>query len=136
MSCEEGVNCVKAERQFVSRVANIMRIHSTDELHDALFERLIESPSQEEILSIAEELDYDSVLFAGIVESDKDYDPTWGTNVVSGATRLTLKTIDGKLLVDGTAATEFSWTSGRQHQLARKQLIKILEKAEKQAYNE
>ena len=87
----------------------------------------MDNPSRGDILEIGKELGYDAVVFIEVIDGDLTYD-TDHLAIASGSSRIVVKSVDGGMLVDGAASTEFA--SGEDlHLLIRKQLVKIIEQA-------
>ena len=121
--CDEAVNCFKVEGGFLKRAQEILVVESPEAVKSVFFENSVEQPTTEEILALAKELGFDSVLFGESLAADSwttesvhtphssTHGPHTGpahgsTTHFSGSTRLVLKKVDGTLLVDGTAVTE------------------------------
>jgi hypothetical protein len=138
-------NCIMAEKKFLKRVQDILAVDGPDKLRSAFFDRSMEAPTNAEVLAIAREIGYESVLFADshlvLEERRKFGDPDPVTKmpkkgvrtVLSGRTRLFLKTVDEVVLVDGEAeGLDRNPFRLSQSGFARKQLLNILKEAEQQ----
>ncbi len=143
MPCGGDLNCKKVEKHLnksMRKYFSSAHIIDTDGVEQALFDKGYAEPTKDHVMEVARGLGADSVLFPGLIGSErKDHwsvwtDYEWGdvhvtdTESVQSAVQILIMKIDGGLLLKGEASGE-SYFQTDQTYFAENQFDKILHKA-------
>ena len=83
--CNADVNCAKVEKGFLKRAQEILVVESPEALRSFFLENSVEHPTTGEVLALAEELGFDSVLFGDssgeTIQTDSS---SWATDPRTG----------------------------------------------------
>ena len=145
LPCHEEVNCQKVEKALNKSVKKQfpgVTVITTEDIHQALFDRSIVEATKEAVIEVAKELGCDAILLPSVVGSEaKDHWNAWtdyetgqnyASNVhsVASTAEVLIVTPDGKLLMKGQASGE-SYLQTDPTYFAESQFDKILRKATK-----
>ena len=143
MPCGSDLNCKKVEKHLnksVQKYFSSARIIDTDGVEQALFDKGYVEPTKDHVMEVAKELGADSVLFPGLIGSErKDHWNVWteydsgkmhatDAESVQSAVQILIMKLDGGLLLKGEASGE-SYLQTDQTYFAENQFDKILRKA-------